>query len=772
MAKEALSAWSSNGADPQDADEYLAAMSSAASSKNIALDLRFPGAHLVRSWVLGEAAVNVSRGVPLAQVLEAQQEVLKASVQMLGMEEERFWVLYRQSLGISTQEEHRQLAELLAISLTGLVLLVLVGLVIWQVTRKRRRKLLRNWWGRPIPPGPGLDTSLVVVQIVDFPILKLSLDPEVLTNTLALTMEVLSRNLVQYHGCRSEGDLASGLTAAFHSPQDAFMFAMHMHTDLLHQNWDQKLVSCQASSTLYMKVISSPTTPLPTLLATENPTTPQDLTTFTGTTIKDMAHLELSSAGEKPQPASNKNSLKSRPPDLQVPTFTGAPSPSCQDSTHSLLEESKKSYMLCGINDPDAVLVAAGPRLMIGMHSGLNEDSVTSSPGRKLLKYTGDSLSCAVALCKASGGGMLVLMSEETFSRLSHEDSTKDHMVLHLGEHSLPHHELPVNIYGALPSRLRPRLGLVDPVQGGVPLVPGIFSAPLGLVTVVFVNVVGASTLMSWNGSIAHEVLTTFRTRATHLATPLRGYVAESVDGLVLAVFSRPVDGVMWALRTHQVLLSMDWPEELLSYELGEEVTVSTGLDSETGGEEGQELVLFRGPRLRTGMDLGSVTGDVNPLTGRMTYRGRVMNRAARISAAAPSGQVHCSAAVWGSSQSKPEVAASQVVATNLGYQDLKGVNEKIEVYWCRLGTDILRTSRRSSLAFSQPGLEATTPKGHGPSSWSFLHPISPKSPGSILRNQGAALRPLKSSLRDASFTATRMKSLTFRLPPSIETAE
>ncbi len=40
------------------------------------------------------------------------------------------------------------------------------------------------------------------------------------------------------------------------------------------------------------------------------------------------------------------------------------------------------------------------------------------------------------------------------------------------------------------------------------------------------------------------------------------------------------------------------------------------------GGRAGTRLqVLFRGPRLKAGVDLGHVHATVNPVTGRMTYR-------------------------------------------------------------------------------------------------------------------------------------------------------
>lgn len=77
-------------------------------------------------------------------------------------------------------------------------------------------------------------------------------------------------------------------------------------------------------------------------------------------------------------------------------------------------------------------------------------------------------------------------------------------------------------------------------------------------------------------------------------------------------------------------------PEELLQHELCEEVVVAVPV---RGGEVASATV-FRGPRLKTGIDIGPVVAQLHTITGRMTYRGKVMNRAARISAAASSGQV------------------------------------------------------------------------------------------------------------------------------------
>lgn len=57
--------------------------------------------------------------------------------------------------------------------------------------------------------------------------------------------------------------------------------------------------------------------------------------------------------------------------------------------------------------------------------------------------------------------------------------------------------------------------------------------------------------------------------------------------------------------------------------------------------------VVARGPRIRCGMSLGTVMTNVSGVTGRLNYRGKVMNRAARISLKAGEGQVMCDEDVW-----------------------------------------------------------------------------------------------------------------------------
>lgn len=59
------------------------------------------------------------------------------------------------------------------------------------------------------------------------------------------------------------------------------------------------------------------------------------------------------------------------------------------------------------------------------------------------------------------------------------------------------------------------------------------------------------------------------------------------------------------------------------------------------------QVRLFRGLRLKAGIDVGATKADLHAVSGRMGYRGRVMNRAARVGSTAKTGQVRFPHQTW-----------------------------------------------------------------------------------------------------------------------------
>jgi class 3 adenylate cyclase len=97
--------------------------------------------------------------------------------------------------------------------------------------------------------------------------------------------------------------------------------------------------------------------------------------------------------------------------------------------------------------------------------------------------------------------------------------------------------------------------------------------------------------------------------------------------------------------------------------------------------------VSSRGLRLKVGIDVGAVMDSVQSATRRMAYRGRVMNRAARIACAASSGQVSSSFVHQKCTVSAP---SGHHWCTLSGFKQQTSIGAGIQVYtckarWCRV---------------------------------------------------------------------------------------
>ena len=86
--------------------------------------------------------------------------------------------------------------------------------------------------------------------------------------------------------------------------------------------------------------------------------------------------------------------------------------------------------------------------------------------------------------------------------------------------------------------------------------------------------------------------------------------LGEALDCTLLTL----VDGGVCCLN---LLKTYAQPSTLLVHELGEEFCVST---TDAHGVS-QEVVVFRGLRLKCGLDCGKLQGEINGITGRMSYR-------------------------------------------------------------------------------------------------------------------------------------------------------
>ncbi|KXZ48733.1 hypothetical protein GPECTOR_25g317 [Gonium pectorale] len=322
-------------------------------------------------------------------------------------------------------------------------------------------------------------------------------------------------------------------------------------------------------------------------------------------------------------------------------------------------------------------------------------------------------------------------------------------------------------LYQILPYVLSCRLPFFEPLRTHAYLSLGLPDAPVGRVTVVFMYVIGAQALLAWNPVVAGEALSLFQDTVSEQLSAADGYVVELVDGLCLATFRQAADALQWSLRCGKLLMDAKWSEELLEHELCEEVSIPLhggwgdaslplGASPTTaaalaggvwqgagsGGSPAHGLArasaircktLMRGLRLKVGMDTGFVADTINATTGRMAYRGRPMNRAARIASRAHAGGVHCSAAVWAAAEPRLALLArsggeDEITASSLGLMSLKGVMDKIEV--------MSVSYKGTALSAEEAAVVARRGPRHSSSSGAF----SSANPGGLLSGLASAL--------------------------------
>jgi hypothetical protein len=145
--------------------------------------------------------------------------------------------------------------------------------------------------------------------------------------------------------------------------------------------------------------------------------------------------------------------------------------------------------------------------------------------------------------------------------------------------------------------------------------------------------------------------------------------------------------------------------------------------------------VLYRGLKLKAGCDSGRVTAAVNPTTGRMDYRGRAMNRAARVASKAATGQVVCSAAAWDAAEADIDGHARTMVGTSVGEFPLKGLSDTTEIFHVQWGDQAEVPAPSSPRRRFQPHEQEGQPHTHTadcsgspaalpPPSWLATHPL------------------------------------------------
>jgi len=646
--------------------------------------------------------------------------------------------------------------------LGGLVILALAGLAVFMWHRGT------GLWSRT--PRAAADTTIVVTDIMESTQLWESLSQDTMDRAVGTHHAIIRRLLSKHAGYEvaTEGD---SFLLSFNAPDRAIRFSLELQAALLAAPWEEELLQHPICAPVWLAAAND-SVPCAGDSSSWKGTFPacQDIMTVMASPSQGELDAEPLSLLRVKSSAwgslSNMLDVQSKPgvvgsvrrnPDMPSPHHAAVAATLLNMAEHLEagqtrvgveLSQAPESILSCisvasylqhawkVVEAPASQsLLAAelapklairGLRVRVGMHSGVDKSNLVHNKAAGRLSYTGYPLAMAKATCDAAQGGM-VLLSASTFMRLHMGDKDvskllRDVTMACVGEYALKDQSMPPAVlYQALTGTLLPSVGLL-----GLPRSPqrhqlGIMEAPLGRVTIVFANLVGVSTLLAWNHELASRSLDLYHARASQELERVGGYMVELTGGLCLASFTKPLDAVAFGVSLIEELKNEDWPDELLSHELCEEValedggseffqrcatsssnlqlnggsapvTLAASADSSSTLMRSSHLsrhkvILFRGPRYKVGIDIGTVSGDMSAVTGRLNYRGKVMNRAARIAERAFSGQCWCSAGVWECSLSDErfEQPDCNLQFRELGQHLLKGVQEPMQLVQCSL---------------------------------------------------------------------------------------
>ncbi|MEN9784962.1 MAG: hypothetical protein RLZZ299_226 [Pseudomonadota bacterium] len=212
--------------------------------------------------------------------------------------------------------------------------------------------------------------------------------------------------------------------------------------------------------------------------------------------------------------------------------------------------------------------------------------------------------------------------------------------------------------------------------------------APTGWVTLVFTDIQGSTALWERLGDAFQPVLDVHDATMRAVIAENGGYEVKTEGDAFMIAFTDVASAVRCCLAAQDALHAADWPPQVL----GDPV--------------------FRGVRVRMGIHCGDPLCRPDPVTGRMDYYGRMVNRAARVGAAGHGGQIVLSSAAYA------EMGPVDAVITDLGYHALKGFEGRERLWQLtprRLAQHIFPPPRTLDVRRTNLPAQVSTFVGRGP---------------------------------------------------------
>eukprot|EP00997_Jenningsia_sp_PLL12_P010149 NODE_729_length_1483_cov_110.353556_g602_i0.p1 GENE.NODE_729_length_1483_cov_110.353556_g602_i0~~NODE_729_length_1483_cov_110.353556_g602_i0.p1 ORF type:complete len:397 (-),score=131.91 NODE_729_length_1483_cov_110.353556_g602_i0:291-1367(-) len=193
-------------------------------------------------------------------------------------------------------------------------------------------------------------------------------------------------------------------------------------------------------------------------------------------------------------------------------------------------------------------------------------------------------------------------------------------------------------------------------------------SAPTGQVTVVFTDIQSSSALWDALPEVMSRSLVIHNNLIRQLKKRYRGYEIKTIGDSFMLAFPTSKDAINFSCVLQQEMMKMEFPEDLY-YEDSCRTVYSN---------DGQ--VLWKGLRVRVGMQVGNPNIEYDYKTNTVDYFGPSVNEAARVESKAIGGQVVISDEVLDVVMAD-ETLRSQLIVRSHGIYSLKGISRAMRLH-------------------------------------------------------------------------------------------
>jgi len=152
--------------------------------------------------------------------------------------------------------------------------------------------------------------------------------------------------------------------------------------------------------------------------------------------------------------------------------------------------------------------------------------------------------------------------------------------------------------------------------------------APVGDVGIVFTDIKSSTLLWETFPAAMQSAIKLHNSVMRRQLRIIGGYEVKTEGDAFMVSFPTATSALLWTFAVQQALLEVQWPSEVLSSVLGQEIY------------DNDQTLIFKGLSVRMGIHWGQPVCENDPVTRRMDYFGPMVNRASRISAIADGGQI------------------------------------------------------------------------------------------------------------------------------------